>query len=218
MGRSVKDVAGWAWSFIISVGLIAFMYSDDQLGDDVTPQTVMGTFLLMYLVVRLFWAWGRFTLNYARRDRARRATQQAHDTARQEREQAEGLQRFRGHVSTLSQYANPVSGQGVLAVSSRGIRWETDQGLRGRADGARWGEVVTFARRGGLVQIEWQTSTFDTSMPPMSAAVQFRGHDVQGQMIEKHARAALSGVYWRDEVDLGPEGEWDSFWSSRARE
>ena len=214
----MKDVAGWVWSFIISVGVIAAMYSADQLGEQETPVSLAGAFLLLWLIGRGFWAWGRFTLNSARKDRVRRAAPQKPDAARQERERAEGLQRYRGHVSALSQYANPVSGQGTLAVSSRGIRWETDQGMRGRTDGAPWAEVVTFARSEGLVQIEWEASGMGSGMPSMSAGVQFRGFPVQAQQIETTARAALLAAYWRDNVNLGAAGKWDSFWSSRVEE
>lgn len=121
-----------------------------------------------------------------------------------------GIFRYTGQISARSDFVHPHSGEGTVTVDNLKIRWETAR----QTDKAYWSQLTTFAQRGGLVHVEWVDHSQE--MPDRRAGFQFRGIPAWGQQIKDHARKHLTRGTWQENVDFGPEGQWDSYWSSTS--
>lgn len=139
------------------------------------------------------------------------------DAVRQQKE-AQGIYRFEGRLSVRSEYASPAAGSGRLVVFPGGFEYEIDKGFRGAMERVGWPHVVTFARRGSTIQIEWKTylgavGSTDPG-PEMASALQFIANEAA--RIEGMLKPHLTRAAWQANVDFGPEEEWDVYYSTRV--
>lgn len=98
-----------------------------------------------------------------------------------------------------------------------GFEYEIDKGLSGSMERIAWQHVVTYARRGSTIQIEWRAHLGSVGSadpgPEMSAGIQFVGDGAWH--IEGKMKPNLTRAEWETNVDFGPEGRWDAYYSTR---
>ena len=123
----------------------------------------------------------------------------------------QGWKRFTGRLATgLGSGSHPeAADSGILRVGPRGISFYKTRGWA-PGDGLLWSDVLTFARNGRMLHIEWRYRTLD------AAGLQFDTSSKKAEQIEGLARSHLTPESWQESVDFGPEGRWESFWSSEG--